>query len=115
MDVLLTPPRRSSKCTEQEKESGDLVCASRSQSQRRHKWNAIVTSENLRQYWIDPVAGFRALQNISIPMEEKSGFCFDCRQHWRSSWKWALRELWDGLDKVLGIETDEAEVQTEET
>lgn len=103
LDVLLDPPRRSDICVELEKKSGKAVCASRNATQRSAKWNAIVLKENLRYHIVDPVAGFRALQSISIPMDEKNGFCLDCRQSWRNAWRAKLRQLWNELDEVLGL------------
>ncbi|VDC03650.1 unnamed protein product [Peniophora sp. CBMAI 1063] len=103
MDVLTVPPWRSQQCADEERQSKDPICAARSSSQRKHRWNTLIHSQNLRKYWIDPVAGFRHLQGMSIPMDEKTGFCFDCRQAWRNSWKRRLNQLWDELDEVLGL------------
>ncbi|KZV65395.1 hypothetical protein PENSPDRAFT_756511 [Peniophora sp. CONT] len=115
LDIILTVPRRVNSCAEEEKKTGDVVCAARNSNSRTAKWHATVVSEDLRKYLIDPVAGFRALQTIDLPMEEKSGFCFDCRQAWKKGWQLKMRQFWDGLDEVLGLVPEKEAEKADET
>ncbi|KZV72674.1 hypothetical protein PENSPDRAFT_683577 [Peniophora sp. CONT] len=104
MDLLLKPPPRSKECQESERErpGGRSRCATRRTGCSYPMWFAIVEKEKLRDHWLDPVAGFDALEELEIPNENNNGICVACSASWKELWADKGSEFWDKLDEVLG-------------
>ncbi|KZV65392.1 hypothetical protein PENSPDRAFT_756508 [Peniophora sp. CONT] len=105
MQVMTQPPSRSGGCKKDDQGASGKksTCAARSRSLRYPKWFSIIEKEDLRKYWVDPIAGYDALLALDLPDEDKGGFCIDCTLYWEEKWDEKKEQFWTKLDEVLGL------------